>query len=160
MLMKNICLLLFISTLATQPLSAQWSGDIRGSALKANNVSYAPLLLFTSGAGRIYPLENGQMLQVGRRHFMAPIPDRGYVFSNWTPVDVTTFRLFALDESGHQVVVTNQTIVLPGTERIKRPLLVFTLQPTDVVFSNDLTVITSTTGWEANFVPARNNFRK
>ena len=160
MLMKNICLLLFSFTLAAQPLSAQLSGGIRGSALKAGDFSYAPLSLFTSGAGRIYPFENGQMLQVGRRYFMVPIPDRGHVFSNWTPVDVTTFTLLALDESGHQVVVTNQTIVLPGTERIKWPLLEFTMQPTDVIFSNELAIITSTTGWQANFVPARNRFRK
>ncbi len=52
----------------------------------------APLYLYTSGDGNITPLESGQLLDVGQSYDMTAVPDAGYVFSSWQPVNVFVKR--------------------------------------------------------------------
>lgn len=151
--MKIIYSLLLTSILAAQQLPAQLSDDNHGSPIKASDVSYAPLLLYTSGAGRIIPFEDGQSLQVGRRYFMIAIPDRGYVFTNWTPVNVFTTTAIVTN-NGVPTVLTN-TITSAGPAYTRCPVLKFTMQPVEVIEDNSLLTISVSEGWQANFVPAR-----
>jgi hypothetical protein len=61
----------------------------------AQGVISAPLLLFTNGAGSISPFQGGQLLVVGQNYEMEGVPDSGFGFSSWQPVDVfTTFEVF------------------------------------------------------------------
>lgn len=154
--MKHICLVLAI-TFLTQHLPAQPPRDLQNLDRHAVD---APLALFTTGEGEVLPFEYGQMLEVGRTYFMLAIPDRGYVFKNWTPIQVSTFTLFVLDEWGNRIVVSNSVTLIPMQEPIREPILRFTMQTTEVIFTNELAVITSTTGWQANFAPAIKHFRK
>jgi hypothetical protein len=156
--MKIIFSLLLTSILAVQQLPAQPSDDNHGSAVRASDASYAPLLLYTNGAGRIIPFEDGQMLQVGRRYFMIAIPDRGCVFANWTPVSVFTTTAIVTN-NGVPTVLTN-TITSTGPAYTRCPALIFTMQPVEVIEENSLLTISVSEGWQANFVPARKWFQK
>ncbi len=139
--------------LAVQQLPAQMADDFHGSAVQRSDVSYAPLLLFTNGAGRIFPFDDGQMLEVGRRYFMVAIPDRGFAFSSWQPVNVFTFTEYVRDGSGG-IIERTSTVVIPTPEYIKEPVLRFTMEPEQVLFDiPNVRVVTQSTGWQANFVP-------
>jgi hypothetical protein len=156
--MKIIYLLLLTFIMAAQQLPAQLSDDNHGSAIKASDVSYAPLLLYTSGSGRIIPFEDGQMLPVGRRYFMIAIPDRGYVFTNWMPVSVFTTTAIVTN-NGVPTVLTN-TITSTGPAYTRCPALIFTMQPVEVIEDNSLLTISVSEGWQANFVPAGKRFHR
>src|SRR5690242_16946335 len=101
--MKIIHALLLAFALVAPQVPAQTSDDVPGSAAKNRDVSYAPLSLFISGEGKIVPFDDGQMLRVGHDYVMRAIPDRGYVFTNWTPVILLTFTEFIIDPSGHPI---------------------------------------------------------
>ena len=88
--MKTI-LLLLAAILAVQELPAQTASDIPRSVAQDSGDSYAPLMLFTNGGGRIVPYQDGQMLETGRTYVMVAIPSRGFAFSSWQPVVVFTF---------------------------------------------------------------------
>jgi hypothetical protein len=151
---KRICLLLAL-LLVAQRLPAQTQNDDHGPTFHRRNVSYAPLSLFTTGAGRIVPFEDGQMLQVGRNYVMAAIPQRGYVFANWQPVNVFTETITAVDDNGVTNTITSMvpSLVPPSSTR---QVLRFTMQP-EVLITNipGVVTITESSGWQANFVPAR-----
>jgi hypothetical protein len=90
---------------------------------------------------------------------MRAIPDRGYVFTNWTPVILFTFTEFLTDPSGN-TVAHSTTVESPSPEQVKDPLLRFTMQPEEVLLDSPVRKITTRTGWQANFVPARKRSRK
>jgi hypothetical protein len=157
--MKIIHVLLLAFALATPQLPAQTPDDITGYAARNREVSYAPLSLFISGEGKIVPFDDGQMLQVGREYVMRATPDRGYVFTNWTPVILFTFTEFITDQFGN-IIARSTTVASPSPEQVKDPLLRFTMQPEEVLFDSPARKITMRTGWQANFAPARKRSRR
>ena len=152
--MKSIYVLGVLLSLALQA-PAQTSGDNPVSFQDGGEDSYAPLLIFTNGSGRVYPFRDGQMLQVGRRYIMMAIPDRGYVFANWNPVNVFTFTERVYDQFGNLETITNS--VVSGIPQFTRaPVLRFTMQPEVVILDDPgIRTITVSRGWQANFVAAR-----
>jgi hypothetical protein len=90
--------------------------------------SLAPLYLFTNGSGSIAPLQNGQLLEVGQSYDMTAIPDSGFVFSSWQPVNVFVSTQISSDPSGG--FVTNTSLVsLPVGEYLAPVPLIFIMQP-------------------------------
>jgi hypothetical protein len=151
---KIINVLLLTFALAALQLPAQSPDEIPGSAARKRDVSYAPLSLFITGEGKIVPFDDGQMLQVGRDYVMRAIPDRGYVFTHWTPVILFTITEFIIDPSGNPIA-RSTTVASPSPDQVADPLLRFTMQPEEVLFDSPVRRITTRTGWQANFVPAR-----
>ena len=116
-------------------------------------VSYAPLHLFINGAGGVSPLLDGQMLEVGQSYTMTAIPDSGFAFSSWQPVNVFTFTSYVLDAGGG--VSTNISVnASPVPQYINTPSLSFTMEPVEVLFDNPgVMTLTRDSGWQANFEP-------
>lgn len=154
--MKRTCLLLAV-VLVVQQMSAQVPDDIHGSAVKDGEVTNAPLLLYTTGEGRILPFHYGQMLQVGRKYRMIAIPDRGFVFTNWNPVNVFTLTSAEIDYNTSPPTTNFVTSVdlSPVPAYTKNPLLRFTMEPEEVLFETNGNSLTVGIGWQANFVPGR-----
>lgn len=114
--------------------------------------TFAPLYLFTNGGGSMTPLQNGQLLQVGQTYDMTAIPDSGFAFSSWQPVNVFTFTEFIINPSGDTNFVVSVT-ASPVPEYTSQPMLEFTMQPVAVIYDNPgVRTITEGTGWQANFV--------
>jgi hypothetical protein len=158
MAMKIISLLLLTFILVVPQLPAQVADNSRGFAEKDSHISYAPISLFTSGAGRIVPYEfdNGQMLRVGHQYLIFAIPDRGYVFSNWARVDILTDEVTRYDEYGNPYQFILNQLVTPEPTNHRNPLLGFTMQPEmPVANGSEFVTTTLSIGWQANFVPAK-----
>ncbi len=120
----------------------------------AQGVIYAPLFLFTSGAGSVSPLQDGQLLEVGQTYDMEAIPDDGYVFSSWQPVNVFNFSQIVYDPITLLPASTNMsTVPSPVPNFIEQPLLAFTMQPESVIVDTPSLMTTENSGWQANFVP-------
>jgi hypothetical protein len=150
--MKHIPFLLAIMLLA-QPLPAQPPGEFETQDREA---AYAPLALSTSGEGRILPFKDGQMLWVGRAYCLLAEPDRGYVFTNWTRMNVFTYISFGLDASGDWVPQGTNVVRSPVEGgAIREPVLRFIMPPAEVIYADGFESLTQTTGWQANFVPAK-----
>ena len=146
---KSIYLLLGLIMLAL-PAPAQSSGDW----LQIGKVPYSPLVVLTNGPGRVFPFENGEMLEVGRGYTLTASPDRGCAFKGWNRVNVFTFTEYTFDESGNLVATTN-TIVSPTPQIILNPVLEFKMEPEFVLYDVPGTrTITQSIGWQANFVAA------
>ena len=149
-LMKSAILpVIVVFTLAVQQLPAQVADDSRDFAITSSDVLFAPLPLFTSGAGRIFPFEDGQMFQVGHRYVMVAIPDRGYVFTNWMPVNVFTFSIVTYDQNGVPLT-TVSTEVSPVFEYIRHPILKFAMPPEEETIAEfpGFLKITRSSGWQ------------
>jgi hypothetical protein len=116
----------------------------------------APLFVFTNGSGSITPLQNGQLLQVGQSYGMTAIPNSGYVFNSWQPIDISIATLFAEEADGNLVAVATNVIPLPQPQYYTQPALDFVMQPQVTILSNSLVTIIDTTGWQANFEPVFN----
>jgi len=150
--MKSIYILITLMTFALQ-MPAQSSKDWQAPDSGRRAVTNAPLQLFVTGSGVVLPFHDGQMLEVGRNYSMIAIPDRGYAFTNWNPVDVFTFIETTLDSSGDPQSVTN-TVLSPVPEFTSDPRLRFTMAPVSVLYDvPGVRTITMTEGWQANFVP-------
>ncbi len=148
--MKRILLLLTF-VLVMQQLPAQVSEDNLGSPFKGGNALYEPLWVHANGGGRIVYFKDGQMLEVGHRYMMIAIPEPGYIFKNWEPVDVFTEITSFTNQFGAQV--STNIIVSPTEEFVEKPLLEFTMQPAEVITTNSLLTIIASSGWQANFAP-------
>jgi hypothetical protein len=122
-----------------------------GQSFAQGDIS-APLLLFTNGAGSVSLFQGGQLLVVGQNYEMEGVPDSGFEFSSWQPVDVfTTFEVFE-DISGN--LQTNVNVISsPENEYTLQPVLDFTMQSVTLVLDTESTIITETGGWQVNFVP-------
>lgn len=116
-------------------------------------VSHAPLHLFINGAGGVSPLLNGEMLEVGQSYTMTAIPDSGFAFSSWQPVNVFTLTSYSVDVGGG--VSTNISVIAsPVPQYISTPSLSFTMQPENLIYDNPgLRTIAKGSGWQANFEP-------
>lgn len=164
--MKSTFLLLAV-ILAVQQLPAQMTDNIHDLPGTNHDISYAPLLLFTNGAGRIIPFQNEQMLRVGREYVMFAIPDRGFVFTNWNQVNVFTLTTAEIDYGTTppvtNFVASNDLSSEPAYTR--NPFLIFKMSPEQVLFetietngsSVTLNSLTLNVGWQANFVPLKRN---
>lgn len=113
----------------------------------------APLSLNISGQGRVLPFEDGEQLPIGRSFVMTAIPDRGYVFTGWQKINVTTITQLTFNPEGHPNPPTISMVVEPVPGLIRQPTLRFQVQAPMVIIGppNQLTV-TESTGWQANFV--------
>jgi hypothetical protein len=120
----------------------------------AQGVLYAPLFLFTNGAGSISPLQDGQLLEVGQTYDMKAIPDDGYVVSSWQPVDVAELAIqIGTDPSTGQPIFQTSLVAQPQPEFTVESVLEFTMQPESVILDTPSHMITESSGWQANFVP-------
>jgi hypothetical protein len=150
-----------ISQIETSLSNTTFSGYVDTSAtsdVQAAAVACAPLFLYTNGPGRIYAfqdgrqIQDGQMLEVGGKLTLIAIPDEGYKFKNWNPVNVNIFVLSYLDPSGNTNTIT--TIVpqfLPQT--IGGFILKSEVQPEVVINDNPDISLIGAAGWQANFEP-------
>jgi hypothetical protein len=116
-------------------------------------MSFAPLHLYINGAGAVSPLLNGDMLQVGQSYSMTAIPDSGFAFSSWQPVNVFTFTSYIVDAGG--TVSTNISVISsPVAQFIYTSSLSFTMQPENLIYDNPgVSTLTEGGGWQANFEP-------
>lgn len=115
----------------------------------------APLQLFINGSGSVTPLQSGQLLEVGQSYEMTAIPDPGFVFSSWQPVNAFTFTQTNFDVNGNPIlppVVSVDPSQIP--QYTYNPVLDFTMQPVEDITTNGSNPnITEEPGWQANFVP-------
>ncbi len=156
-MMKKTLVLLMVM------LAAHWL-----PAQGTTGVAWAPLLLYTNGTGSISNLDrgqisnlyNGQMLQVGRRYFMAAVPERGSQFTMWRQVKKSV-EVKTIIYPSSVVIITTNTTVLPTGIPLKTARVSFVMEPATVQVRNDnpgTSVITTCKGWQANFV--RDNRRR
>lgn len=111
------------------------------------------LLLFTTGSGSITPFQNRQLLVVSQSYDMTAVPDSGYTFSSWQPVNVFFFTDIVSDGSGgFSTNMSTVTSLLP--ESSEASTLNFTMQAPQVVFDGPgVRTVTESSGWQANFAP-------
>jgi hypothetical protein len=142
--MKKIFLLLLI-VLAIQWLPAQPPGDS----------IEAPLFVFTNGRGQIYPNYDGEMLKVGRRYRMKAVPENGYRFASWEPVNVFIITQTNFTALGEPILPPVVSIVPSDVPTYTyRPDLKFTMK--DIIWispDGSNPNIIRAFGWQANFVP-------
>jgi hypothetical protein len=161
-IMRQHSLLLLLALLSTAlPVSAEISDNTNGQKGAPDEVSYAPLLLLTNGEGKVVPLHDGEMLQVGREFAMTAVASAGFTFTNWEAVDEFTFVINTRDFNGTELPPITNTIVAPTYIYSPRPALKFTMQA-PVVFLDIPGVLTVTfrTGWQANFLQANRGDRE
>jgi hypothetical protein len=142
--MKKILLLLAM-VLAVQWLPAQ----------VVENSWYAPLFVFTNGPGRIFQAYNGEILRVGDRYTMEAVPNRGYKFASWQPVNVFIITQTNFDGEGKPILPPVRSIV-PSVvpTNIYSPDLDFIMDDiTWISPEGSNPSIARTSGWQANFVP-------
>lgn len=138
--MKSICILITLMALT-----------LRTPAQTAS----APLQLFINGSGRVFPFHDGQKLEVGRDYTLTAIPDWGYAFTNWQPVNVFTIVQTTVDQYGAPLETVTNTVLSPVPNYSSDPRLRFTIQPIYVLYDNPgVMTLTESEGWQANFVPA------
>lgn len=112
-----------------------------------------PLPLFIDGNGSITPYQDGQLLEAGQNYEMTAIPDAGFVFSSWQPVNVYTLTTDIIDTLGGspQTNISTSTDDSPLPATSEQTTLDFTMSPINVVYSSETSTLTLTTGWQANF---------
>ena len=155
--MKFTLLLLLAGIMAGQSLPAQTSDDAQNfSGKNKKEISYAPLSLTINGAGQIFPFEDGQMLQVGRNYLLVAVPDRGYVFSGWSRVNVFNFSEITVNAAGQPNSPIYSTILSPVPTNIRNPVLEFRMEPIDVLYDfPGVRTLTHSVSWQADFVPRK-----
>lgn len=144
MLMKKVFLLLAV-VLAFQRLHAQ----------SADNESFAPLLLYTNGPGKIVPFDGGEMLEAGQKYVITAVPDAHFEFSSWQPVNVFIITQTNFDAYGNPILPPDQSIVPSVVPTyIYRADLQFTMQDAVLITPDGANPnIVQAFGWQANFVP-------
>jgi hypothetical protein len=113
-----------------------------------------PLDLFTVGNGSITPFQNGQLLEVGQNYEMTAIPDPGFDFSSWQPVEVFTYTAFQLDYINGNVITNTISNVfdVAAPTYTTQPVLDFTMQAVTNINDNPgISTLTESSGWQANF---------
>jgi hypothetical protein len=142
--MKKIFLLLVI-VLVVQRMPAQPPGER----------IFAPLYLYTNGQGQVGPVYDGQMLQVGRVYRAKAVPDFGYKFASWQPVNIFIITQTNFDAQGEPILPPVQSVttaVVPTF--IYRPDLKFTMRDAIwITADGNNPSIVEAFGWQANFVP-------
>jgi hypothetical protein len=121
---------------------------------RAQGVSFAPLFVSASPGGSVFPLSDGQLLEVGQVYDMEAIPDPGFVFSSWNPVHVFTFTEYSIDANGDPNPPVTSINFSPVPEFTLQPTLEFTMQPAAVLVNiPGVSTVTEAFGWQADFVP-------
>ena len=156
--MKRIVLLL-ATILMVQSLWAQLSDNFPDATGSAADVSYAPVYVFTNGPGKIYIFDrnetvvDGQMLPVGGRFRLVAVPDPGYEFVSWYPVNVFITTVVTFDAEGNPNPPTTSIDASPVPQPVDHRVLKSEVQPITVLYDDGLTLITEGSGWQANFEP-------
>jgi Divergent InlB B-repeat domain len=113
-----------------------------------------PLPLFTDGNGSITPFQDGQLLEAGQTYEMTAIPDAGFAFSSWQPVNVYTETTYIISTLGGSTTTNINTSTvdsfLPVTS--EQAALDFTMSPMNVIYDTGNSTLTLISGWQANFV--------
>ena len=113
----------------------------------------APLYLLISGGGSVSPLTNGELLEVGQTYNMVALPDAGFAFNSWQPVNVFTLTEVFIEPSGSTSTYVSVTPSIVPTNTIE-PSLNFVMQPVVVIYDNPgVSTMTESRGWLANFGP-------
>lgn len=134
-------------------LQAQVPEEVLAPAVQHADVSYAPLFVFTNGAGKVVPFSDGQMVEVGRRCTMVAIPEQGYVFTNWSPVNVFIITEYVSVVPFGPPYPVISFVVSPVPQFISDRVLRFTMQPVEVIYDDaGVRTVTRCSGWQANFV--------
>jgi hypothetical protein len=113
------------------------------------------LYLFISGSGSVTPLQNGQLIEAGQSYEMTAVPDPGFAFSSWQPVNVFTLAQTNFDGSGNPILPpVVSTVANPVPSYTFQPVLDFTMQAEqEVTPDGSNPSIVEDFGWQANFVP-------
>ena len=74
------------------------------------------------------------------------------------PVNVFTMTTIVTD-NGVPMVVTH-TSVSPEPEHTRYPVLLFTMQPVEVIEDSPLLTVSVSEGWRANFAPVKKQSQK
>jgi hypothetical protein len=113
-----------------------------------------PLPLFTDGNGSITPFQDGQLLEAGQTYEMTAIPDAGFAFSSWQPVNVYTETTYIISTLGGSTTtnINTSTVNSPLPATSEQATLDFTMQPMDVIYDSENSTLTVISGWQANFV--------
>jgi hypothetical protein len=120
----------------------------------AKGVTNAPLYLYINGSGSVLPLQNGQSLVVGQTYDMQGIPDAGFEFSSWQPVNVFDSTTITLDSNGDPNPPVVSITASPVPVFTLQPDLEFTMQPQVVLFDiPGVRTVTRGQGWQVDFVP-------
>ena len=109
--------------------------------------TFASLFLLIDGSGSISPLQNGEMLEVDTNYTMTAIPDSGFAFGSWQPVNVFISTSLVTNEG--TVYGTTNTVMASIPDYIETNPLTFTMQPQEEIANN----VYESSGWQANFVP-------
>ena len=109
----------------------------------------APLLLIINGSGSVSPFVAGQPLQIGTNYSMEAIPDAGYAFSSWQPVDVAVDTTYVFNGTAF-IVSSVTTNISPELNYSYDPVLNFTVFPTVEIEGFEETIEDSF-GWQVNF---------
>jgi hypothetical protein len=160
--MKMFCVLLALLFLAAK-IPAQPASGFPSQGNQPGDDSFAPLLVFTNGGGRIdvyYPYHAGMILRVGQTCEALAVPDQGYVFTGWNPINVFTLTGYETDGQGNSIPIASTNYSAVNVYHLN-PLLKFTVEPEELLFESMMTnenmivtniVLTSDLGWQANFV--------
>ncbi|MEI9960947.1 MAG: hypothetical protein WDM76_07375 [Limisphaerales bacterium] len=114
----------------------------------SQGVVSAPLFVFTNGSGTISPFQYGQLLNVGQSYDLTAIPNSGFVFSTWQPVNVFTITTALTNNNGDTLLISSLN-TSPVPTYTTEPVLNFIMQPEVVIVANPLLTITGSSGWQA-----------
>ena len=152
--MKNIYFLMVLLLLAIK-VPAQTIVAFPGQYGPIKDGAQAPLLIFTNGGGTIflsYPFHTGGMYRVGREYEAVAVPDWGYVFTGWNPVNVFTFTEVTLDAQGNANPPVTSMVLSPIPQNYTQPMISLFVEPDEVNYDvPGVDVITLGRGWQANF---------
>ena len=88
---------------------------------------------------------------------MTALPDAGFAFNSWQRVSVFTLSSLIIEHvSGSVDPITNVNVSVirsPGPSYFAEPLLPFTMQAHQVLYSTNGNTLTQSIGWQADFVP-------
>jgi hypothetical protein len=113
----------------------------------------APLYVSINGSGNVSPLTNGEWLVVGQAYNMVAVPNPGFVFSNWEPVNVFTYTSITVNSDGSTNMPVISVVASPIPNFTNQPSLDFVMQPVVVIYDSVSLTITKGAGWQANFEP-------
>jgi len=125
------------------------------STVTFDYVPSAPLVVQVAGEGTVSPDYNKVELALGGNYHMTATAQRGsgFVFTNWTVLNIFTAVESALNEFGQPEIVGTNTIISPGAVATNGPTLSFTMTaPVTLISVPGIETISESTGYQANFL--------
>lgn len=158
--MKEFCFA-FLVLLGAQTVPAQESTP--APAAVSEHELVPALTLITNGPGSIFIFQDGHLLPhgrtpaVGHRIELLALPDKGFVLSNWNPVNVYTLGSTIIDNLTDPPTTNTQTstVLSPVSAFTKSPWIRFKLESPTVEYDANEMFLARALGWEANFVPIK-----